>query len=52
VSQVSDATASVYAVRHCTDITCRKCRARGRWMRRKAWRSRKNPNRRNHGRKR
>lgn len=38
--------------RHCNDICCRKCRARFRWMRRKAWRSRKSPNRRTRSRKR
>jgi hypothetical protein len=37
--------------RHCTDPQCRKCRARGRWNRRKAWRGRKSPVRRTAGRK-
>jgi hypothetical protein len=37
--------------RHCTDPQCRKCRARGRWNRRKAWRGCKSPDRRRAGRK-
>ena len=36
--------------RHCLDIHCRKCRARVRWYRRKAWRSHKSPIRRLSGR--
>ena len=52
VSRMTDLSAAVYSGRHCHDIDCRKCRARSRWMRRKAWRTRKNPNRRNRGRKR
>lgn len=32
--------------RHCLNIHCRKCRARVRWYRRKAWRSHKSPIRR------
>lgn len=40
------------SVRHCHEVNCRKCRARSRWMHRKAWRSRKSPNRRNRSRKR
>ena len=30
---------------HCNSFDCDKCRARYRWLRRKAWRSRKSPNR-------
>lgn len=37
--------------RHCTNYQCRKCIARAKWYRRKAWRSSKNPNRRKFGRK-
>ena len=37
--------------RHCTAFECRKCLARAKWYRRKAWRSSKRPNRRNYGRK-
>ena len=29
--------------RHCANIHCRKCRARVRWYRRKAWRCRTTP---------
>jgi hypothetical protein len=36
---------------HCTQPGCRKCIARGHWIKRKAWRSRKNPARPNNGRK-
>ena len=35
----------VVAARHCSDLDCDKCRARYRWLCRKAWRSRKSPNR-------
>jgi hypothetical protein len=41
MSRVSDNIAVTYAVRHCTEYGCRKCAARGRWHKRKAWRSRK-----------
>ena len=44
-------TAPIALARHC-DPGCRKCAARFRWTRRKSWRSRKSPNRRNCGRKR
>jgi hypothetical protein len=47
----SENPAQANATRHCTDYRCRKCAARGRWNRRKAWRSGKNPTRRNSGRK-
>lgn len=43
--------AAAPASRHCTDPRCPKCAARGRWNRRKSWRSRKSPVRRTHGRK-
>jgi hypothetical protein len=52
MSRATDLTFAVSATRHCPDPRCRKCRARGRWYRRRAWRTRKNPNRRHHGRKR
>ena len=52
MSRMTDLSSVVYSGRHCHDINCRKCRARSRWMRRKAWRTRKYPNRRNRGRKR
>jgi hypothetical protein len=39
------------SARHCTEMDCKKCRARSRWMRRKSWRSRKAVNRRMRGRK-
>lgn len=39
MNQVNDPLAAESITRHCTDPECRKCRARGRWMRRKAWRS-------------
>jgi hypothetical protein len=37
---------------HCAEHGCEKCRARSRWMRRRAWRSRKSPNRTTRDRKR
>jgi hypothetical protein len=45
ISDLSSAVTVIYQARHCNEINCRKCRARCRWMRRKAWRSRKSPNR-------
>jgi hypothetical protein len=46
MSRITDLTAAtVVSARHCTELDCDKCRARSRWMRRKAWRSRKSPNR-------
>jgi len=39
------------STRHCAGISCRKCRARARWNRRKARHEGKNPVRRNTGRK-
>jgi len=52
VSRVTDsiAVAAVYAERHCNDFSCKKCRARYRWARRKEWRTRKTA-RRNRNRK-
>jgi hypothetical protein len=35
----------VVSARHCNEPGCDKCRARSHWLRRKAWRSRKSPNR-------
>lgn len=52
MSRATDIASAVYSGRHCRQINCRKCRARSRWNRRRAWRSRKNPDRRSHGRKR
>lgn len=43
--------AITYATRHCTEYGCRKCASRARWERRKGWRSRKHPIRRDTGRK-
>jgi hypothetical protein len=46
MSRITDLTAAVViSARHCNRFDCDKCRARYRWMRRKAWRSRKSPNR-------
>jgi hypothetical protein len=46
MSRMTDLPASVIATaRHCTEPGCAKCRARSRWLRRRAWRSRKSPNR-------
>lgn len=47
----SEILALSYVTRHCAEYGCEKCAARARWSRRKAGRSRKNPNRRNSGRK-
>jgi hypothetical protein len=51
MSRVADILTVSEIVRHCTDPQCDKCRARGRWNRRKAWRTHKNPVHRKHGRK-
>jgi hypothetical protein len=51
MSRASETIAVTYAVRHCNEFGCEKCRARSRWFRRRAWRSRKSPNRRNRARK-
>ena len=46
MSRVTDLSAVVVvSARHCNQLDCEKCRARYRWMRRKAWRSGKSPNR-------
>jgi hypothetical protein len=47
MSRTTDLSAAVVipAARHCAEPGCRKCRARSRWLRRRAWRSRKSPNR-------
>lgn len=39
------------SARHCTKYGCRKCIARAKWNRRKAWRASKHPNRPRNGRK-
>ena len=45
MSRVTDLSASVVVTtRHCHEPSCAKCRARSRWLRRRAWRSRKSPN--------
>ena len=47
MSRITDLSAAVVipAARHCTEPGCAKCRARSRWLRRRAWQSRKSPNR-------
>jgi hypothetical protein len=46
MTRAADLTAAVIvSARHCNELNCDKCRARSRWLRRKAWRSRKSPNR-------
>jgi len=52
MSQITDVSAVIVLARHCNELNCPKCRARARWARRKAWRSRKSPTRRDRGRKR
>lgn len=46
MTRAIDITAAVVISgrRHCTEPGCRKCRARSRWMRRRAWHSRKSVN--------
>ncbi len=51
MSRIADLYVVAISARHCTESDCKKCRARFRWMRRKAWRSRKSVNRRMRGRK-
>jgi hypothetical protein len=51
MSKITDLSAAIASARHCNEFNCKKCRARGRWMRRKSWRSRKSANRRMRGRK-
>ena len=46
MSRITDLYAAVVvSARHCDEPGCKKCSARGRWMRRRAWRTRKSPNR-------
>jgi hypothetical protein len=52
MSQITDVSAVIVLTRHCNELNCPKCRARFRWARRKAWRSRKSPTRSARGRKR
>jgi hypothetical protein len=52
VSRITDLSVTVISARHCNESGCEKCHARYRWMRRKAWRSRKSRTRRNRDRKR
>jgi len=51
MSRITDLSAAVFTGRHCNKSDCEKCRARFRWMRRKAWRSRKPASTRIRGRK-
>ena len=51
MSRITDLSAVVTSTRHCAELDCKKCCARFRWMRRKAWRSRKSVNCRMRGRK-
>jgi len=51
MSRAAEIIAVAYAVRHCNEYGCEKCIARARWSRRKKWQTRKNPARRNTGRK-
>ena len=51
MSRITDLLVVVTSARHCAELDCKKCRARFRWTRRKAWRSRKSVNRRMRGRK-
>jgi|HubBroStandDraft_4_1064222.scaffolds.fasta_scaffold990328_2 hypothetical protein len=48
MSRITD-LASAYSIapsaRHCSEFDCQKCRAQSRWLRRRAWRARKSPNR-------
>jgi hypothetical protein len=52
ITDLASACSIAPSARHCREFDCEKCRAQSRWMRRKSWRSRKSPARRNHGRKR
>jgi len=51
ITDLASACTIAPSARHCREFDCEKCRAQSRWMRRKSWRSRKSPARRNHGRK-
>jgi hypothetical protein len=44
-SITSRTLAADVSARHCDELDCEKCRAQFRWLRRRAWRSRKSPNR-------
>jgi hypothetical protein len=46
MSRITDLITAEY-LRHCTNVKCEKCLARARWSRRKAWRSSKDPSRKN-----
>ena len=53
MSRMTDLTAAVVvSARHCIEPGCAKCHAQSRWLRRRAWRSRKSPIRSAHDRKR
>jgi hypothetical protein len=46
MSRPTDLAAAVLvSARHCHEPGCDKCHARSRWLRRRAWRTRKSPNR-------
>jgi len=50
VSRITDSIAIEYAAwGHCADPTCQKCSARGRWLRRKGWRTGKTTSRKSKG---
>jgi hypothetical protein len=51
MSRISEIIAVTYAVRHFGEYGSPKAVARARWNRRKKWQTRKNPARRNSGRK-
>lgn len=51
MSRITDLSVMANSALHCAELDCKKCRARFRWMRRKAWRSCKSVNRRMRGRK-
>jgi hypothetical protein len=51
MSRVAEIIAVTYAVRHSHEYGSPKAVARARWNRRKKWQTRKNPARRNTGRK-
>jgi hypothetical protein len=52
VSRITDLMAIEYIARsHCAELTCQKCSARFRWLRRKGWRAGKASARKNTERK-
>jgi hypothetical protein len=51
MSRITEIIAATYAVRHRNEYGSLKAVARVRWDRRKKWRTRKDPDRRNTGRK-